>query len=49
MTTTMHSRGPAPAAVIERAEISPHQIHREHHEIADFIVFDAAAGKGPTT
>jgi hypothetical protein len=40
------ARDPRRLAVLERAEISPDQIHREHHEIADFVVFDAAVPDG---
>jgi mannose-6-phosphate isomerase-like protein (cupin superfamily) len=34
------ARDPRRLGVIERAEISPDQIRREHHEVAHFVVFD---------
>jgi mannose-6-phosphate isomerase-like protein (cupin superfamily) len=34
------ARDPRRLGVIERAEIGPEQIHREHHQVADFLVFD---------
>jgi mannose-6-phosphate isomerase-like protein (cupin superfamily) len=37
------ARDPRRLGVIERAEISPDQIRREHHEVAHFVVFAAAA------
>jgi hypothetical protein len=34
------ARDPRRVGVIERAEISPDQIRREHHEVAHFVVYD---------
>ena len=34
------ARDPRRLGVIERAEIDPDQIHREHYEVARFTVFD---------
>jgi hypothetical protein len=35
---------PRRLGVLARANISPNKIHREHHDVAHFVVFDA-----PTT
>ena len=34
------ARDPRRLGVIERAEISPGGIHREHHQVADYLIFD---------
>ena len=34
------ARDPRRLAVLDRAEISLDQIHREHHQVAHFVVFD---------
>jgi hypothetical protein len=33
-------RDPRRLGVLERAEISPHQIRREHYEVEHFVIFD---------
>jgi hypothetical protein len=33
------ARDPRRLAVVEQAGLSPDQMHREHHEVADFVVF----------
>jgi hypothetical protein len=38
------ARDPRRRAVLERAEISPEQIRREHHDVAQFVVFDRPSG-----
>jgi hypothetical protein len=41
------ARDPRRLGVIERAGIEPGQIRREHHEVADFAVFDRSfEGRG---
>ena len=31
---------PRRLGVLERADIDPNQIHREHHDVAHFVVFE---------
>jgi mannose-6-phosphate isomerase-like protein (cupin superfamily) len=38
------ARDPRRLGVIEAAEISPDQVHREHHDVADFVVLDFGGG-----
>lgn len=37
------ARDPRRLGVIERADISPSHIHREHYDLAQFVVFDSSA------
>lgn len=38
------ARDPRRLGVIERAEIAPDEIRREHFSVAQFVVFDGAGG-----
>jgi hypothetical protein len=44
LANSLQNFWPRALGVLERAKISPNKIHREHHDIAHFVVFDS-----PTT